>query len=296
MSVDYRYFPALAIPGGTTGQVLTKASNDPDNGAQWADPQVGVGPQGPPGPAGPVGPAGAAGTPGAAGSVWYEGSGLPAGGLGVVGDYYFDVVTNNVYTKTGASTWTFVAQFGSPTGAPAGTADEYGYRLPGGGCSSLPVRPIGKSDTLASSTLWITYFRAPSSFTTTQVRTRAVVAATGQTLARIGLYTADFTTGDLTALVASTANDTTLWNTGNAFFTRSWSSSYALVRDTWYAVAVLSVGGTPPDIYSLAAVGASVVLSPRATLSVTGQANLPATVTPGVVSGSAFRVWAEIQP
>lgn len=74
MSTDYRYFPTLAIPGGTNGQVLTKAGSDPDNAAQWADPQVGTGPAGPAGPAGPVGPPGAAGTPGA------NGQGLAMGG------------------------------------------------------------------------------------------------------------------------------------------------------------------------------------------------------------------------
>lgn len=76
MSVDYRYFPALAIPGGTAGQVLTKSSNDADNGAQWTDSQAGTGTQGPPGPAGPVGPAGAAGTPGATGATGATGAGL----------------------------------------------------------------------------------------------------------------------------------------------------------------------------------------------------------------------------
>lgn len=69
MSVDFRYFPALAIPGGTAGQVLTKTSSALDNAGQWSDPQAGTGPAGPAGPAGPTGPAGAAGTPGATGAT-----------------------------------------------------------------------------------------------------------------------------------------------------------------------------------------------------------------------------------
>lgn len=73
MAVDFRYFPALSIPGGTTGQVLTKTSSAPDNAGQWADPAVGIGPIGPTGAAGPVGPAGAAGTPGLPGA---DGAGL----------------------------------------------------------------------------------------------------------------------------------------------------------------------------------------------------------------------------
>lgn len=65
MPADSRFFPILAIPGGIPGQVLTAVG---DNTGEWADSQVGTGPQGPQGAAGPVGPAGAAGTPGPAGA------------------------------------------------------------------------------------------------------------------------------------------------------------------------------------------------------------------------------------
>lgn len=115
MSTDYRYFPTLAIPGGTMGQVLTKSSNDPDNGAQWLDPSTGIGPTGPAGPAGPVGPPGAAGTPGAtgpagaSGTIWLTAAlsgGSPAGGTGVVGNFLIDLDSHAVWEKTAVSTWT----------------------------------------------------------------------------------------------------------------------------------------------------------------------------------------------
>lgn len=35
MAIDYRHFPTLAIPGGTTDQILVKSSDDVDNGARW---------------------------------------------------------------------------------------------------------------------------------------------------------------------------------------------------------------------------------------------------------------------
>lgn len=60
------------------------------------------------------GPQGPAGSDGADGSVWYNGSGAPSGALGVVGDYYLDNDTGDVYEKTGASTWTLVANIEGP--------------------------------------------------------------------------------------------------------------------------------------------------------------------------------------
>lgn len=51
------------------------------------------------------GPAGPAGQPG---SVWFNGSGAPAGGLGVIGDYYINNDNGNYYEKTLVSTWTLL--------------------------------------------------------------------------------------------------------------------------------------------------------------------------------------------
>ena len=77
-----------------------------------------VGPQGPPGEAGPQGPAGAAGpkgdtgdtgpagedgaagSNGANGKSILAGSGVPAAGLGAVGDLYIDSATGALYLKS----------------------------------------------------------------------------------------------------------------------------------------------------------------------------------------------------
>lgn len=96
-----------------------------------------VGPTGPTGPAGPggtgpagatgaTGAAGAAGAAGADGSVWRDGAGVPANGLGANGDYYLNTSNGDVYLKA-AGTYSVVDNLTGPTGAtgatgPAGTS------------------------------------------------------------------------------------------------------------------------------------------------------------------------------
>lgn len=57
-------------------------------------------------PQGTQGPAGAT-------TEWRTGSGAPAGALGVVGDFYIDLVTGDFYKKTGSVTWTLQGNFGT---------------------------------------------------------------------------------------------------------------------------------------------------------------------------------------
>lgn len=56
------------------------------------------------------------GTPG---SVWYNGIGVPSPSLGIVGDYYLDTATGNVYHKTATATWALQGNIKGSTG-PAG--------------------------------------------------------------------------------------------------------------------------------------------------------------------------------
>ena len=58
------------------------------------------------GPQGIQGETGATGATGIAGATWYSGISDPAGGTGVVNDYYLNTTTYDVFKKTGASTWT----------------------------------------------------------------------------------------------------------------------------------------------------------------------------------------------
>ena len=72
-------------PGGTTGQVLAKASNA-NGDVKWTDPQAGPqGPEGPQGPQGPAGPAGKDGAQGPAGPAGQDGARGPQGERGPEG-------------------------------------------------------------------------------------------------------------------------------------------------------------------------------------------------------------------
>ena len=53
---------------------------------------------------------------GAPGSKWYSGTGAPAGGTGIVGDWYLNDANGDVYEKTGASTWTLRDNLTGPPG------------------------------------------------------------------------------------------------------------------------------------------------------------------------------------
>ena len=62
---------------------------------------------------------------------WKYGAGVPASNLGLVGDYYLDTATGNVYTKTNGTTWVLISNIMGPQG-PAGAAGIAGLTGPAG--------------------------------------------------------------------------------------------------------------------------------------------------------------------
>jgi hypothetical protein len=87
-------------------------------------PQGATGSQGAQGAQGPQGDTGATGSAGAAGSKWLSGSGAPAGGTGVVGDWYLNDANGDIYEKTGASAWTLRDNLTGPQGATGSTGSQ----------------------------------------------------------------------------------------------------------------------------------------------------------------------------
>jgi hypothetical protein len=107
-------------------------------------------------------------------------------------------------------------------------------------------------------------------------------AASGLTLARMGLVTYDEATGSAT-LVARCASDTTLFTATRTAYTRSFDtagsfpSSYQLVAGTRYGIALLCVGTTMPTIQGNAGLAEMSALTPRLSAIRTSQSDLSTT-------------------
>lgn len=216
-------------------------------------------------------------------------SGAPTSGTYAVGDY---VVSQNgqmfVCTVAGTpGTWVTPCDTRNllTTGEETFARDD---------CTS--------SNSIGTSSLRLSYFTARKSETTTQIRTLvAGTAASGATLCRLGLYLIDESTGDGT-LVASTANDTALWNGTNAAFTKSWSSSYAKVAGKRYAVGFLMVGTTAPILFGTSIFGGistnseSSSASPRLNGLIASQSDLPGSFTNAQITATGLRMYAAILP
>jgi hypothetical protein len=150
---------------------------------------------------------------------------------------------------------------------------------------------------LVSGQLHLTYFTAPydasvSNFTMVTIAT----AAAGLTLARIGLYSVD---GNDITLEAACANDTSLFTSSFTVYTRAFDTggglpaTFDLAQDQRYALGVLLVGSTMPNLYGN---GFSLEpiynLPPRMTGQLSSQTDLPATST--ITSAANFLYWARL--
>lgn len=78
------------------------------------------------------------GPAGTAGSRWYNGTGVPAAGLGVNGDYYLRTTTNDVYAKASGS-WSVVGNFQGSPGPKGDTGDQGVPGVPGPSSHCFPV-------------------------------------------------------------------------------------------------------------------------------------------------------------
>lgn len=110
--------------------------------------------------------------------------------------------------------------------------------------------------------------------------------SSGLTLARMGVYSVN-SNGTSGTLLARTASDTTLFNTANTLYTRSFDTtggypaSLTLTAGTRYAIAQVSVGTTTGNKLAYAALNTIPASSivPVSSNSATGQTDLPATPT-----------------
>lgn len=138
---------------------------------------------------------------------------------------------------------------------------------------------------LVSGTVYLTTFTPTKTITVSQISMGTYTpASAGLTLARMGLYTFDETTF---TLVARTASDTTLFNSINTVYTRvfdttgGYPSSYTLQAGVRYALGVICVGTTMPEVASSLGLNSTIIsnLAPRMRQVQSGQTDLVTPIT-----------------
>lgn len=123
-----------------------------------------AGPAGPPGDTGPEGPKGDTGAAGADGDTGpagtdgktiLNGTGAPAGGLGVDGDFYLDTATSGLYGPKTSGAWGSPTSLIGATGSTGlkGDTGDAGPGVPSGGAAG---QVLAKNSTTDYDTVWST--------------------------------------------------------------------------------------------------------------------------------------------
>ena len=173
--------------------------------------------------------------------------------------------------------------------SPAGAEFLTGSALASGQETVPRVAMASTGLVTVAGSMRLTYFTARKSETCTKLRSvSGNTAAVGSTLAKMGLYSVA-ANGDLT-LVASTANTTTLWSAASTTYEVATAAAYDLTKGARYAFAVLVVGATTAPTLAGAGTGLSTsgehATAPRIGGTVTGQTDLPASVTAATLASS----------
>lgn len=151
--------------------------------------------------------------------------------------------------------------------------------------------------TLVSGQIAFAFFTPLFSLTVSQISMATMTAAaSGLTLARMGLYTFDESTA---TLVARTASDTGLFATTRTHFTRSldssggFSATYTLQAGVRYGVGVICVGTTMPMISGATPPFETASLSPRLSGTRGSQTDL-GTISAAVMGTSSSLLYARL--
>lgn len=192
-----------------------------------------------------------------------------------------------VFESSGSGQWNLISgnkTLASLDGRYAPTVLTAGQVIPGRDL-------IHDSVTLISGQVWFAGFTADKTelVSNITVGTRSTAAGATPTLCRMGVYSVD--ASDNLTLVASTVNDTTLFAATNTTYTRALSVPFTKQVGTRYATAILVVSGAAmPTLVGLQLAPTSFVNSflkaaPARYTLVTGQTDLPATVTAASLGG-----------
>lgn len=144
-----------------------------------------------------------------------------------------------------------------------------------------------QQQTLTGGTLALTYWHAVKTETAGHVVTgTGSQGASGLSYAAIGLYTIDGS-GNLT-LAASTGNlSGTLWVNTFTEYTAALTAGFPKVAGTRYAMGLLAVGTTPPNLWAQFASFTDAAPILAGTVS---ESTLPATIAAASVSTGSFNI------
>lgn len=223
----------------------------------------------------------------------------------------FDANTRTIAVTTGTTSATGVVQLtDSTTSTSTSTAAtpnavktaidriEESQNHPSGGFDVIPRTSTIGGVALSASNAQLTFFTVPSAMTVSQISYAvAATVSSGLTRGRFGLYSFDGTT---VTLLARTDSDTTVFNSANTVYTRSFSTTggypatYDLVPGVRYAIAVLVNGTTAGNLAAVSITPNTVAaLTPRMNASITlSGADLPATSSS--LNNTTFLAWGRV--
>jgi hypothetical protein len=258
---------------GPTGLSITGPTGPTGAGA--------TGPTGPTGPSGgPTGPTGDAG---------------PTGPTGATGE--IALVQQNGTPSTTDVLWIDTDE---PSLSTVSQAFFRGYEHNSTTSLDIPSRThVNATTAVTTNITYFSFFTATEALAVSNISfSSGASVASGVTLVRFGLYTFDGTTA---TLVARTNNDSSRFTVANTVYTGALDStggfptSYNLVAGQRYAVAVVVVASTTPQLASVAFGAAStaiMALSPRVVGFAGSTSDLPA--TRNSFSGITHAYWSRL--
>ncbi len=297
--------PGPQGPQGATGPQGPQG----DTGAQG--PQGATGAQGPAGPTGPQGPTGDTGATGPQGATGPAGT-TSWNGLNDKPTTFTPTSHASSHAAAGSDPLTLSAAqvSGLAAVATSGSAADLSGTLADARLSgnvvtnatflsrlSMPTTAVETFPRMALSFLIATsgnvlysFFTPLTTLTVSQVTMLSGgTAASGLSLARMGLVTYDEATGTAT-LVARVASDTSLFAATRTAYTRSFDTAggfpatYTLQAGTRYGVALLCIGTTMPTIQGNSGLAEMSALTPRLTAIRTSQSDLSTVTATGAQS------------
>lgn len=168
------------------------------------------------------------------------------------------------------------------------------------GEETFPAKYVVNSTVTSSNDLIrLSCWTATKSETVTQVvMVSGSTAAVGATMGRMGLYLITGSAGSYTGkLIASTANDVTLFSAASTVYTRAFTAPAWKTAGLRYGIGAIVRGtSTAPTLQGLltpTAMGAAVLMDPPDTLTMSGQTDLP---NPGTFTQAFSQPWAAVLP